>query len=196
MVKNVILDMGNVLLSFEPQIPLNAFCRTEEEKRIIFEELFQSPLWLEADAGHIKNADLFELVKPNVAPEHHEALKQCCDHWDICMQPIDGAREFCRELKAAGFGVYVLSNASDKFYDYFERFLPLSFFDGVVVSSDIKMMKPDHEIFQYVMNKYGLEKTECLFVDDNLPNVEGARMFGMHAHRFQYDFDVIKKTWF
>lgn len=195
MVKHVILDMGNVLLSFEPQIPLNTFCRTEEEKRIIFKELFQSPLWLEADAGRIKDADLYELVKPNVAPEHHEALKQCCEHWDICMQPIDGAREFCRELKTAGFGVYVLSNASDKFYDYFERFLPLSFFDGVVVSSDIKMMKPDHEIFEYVMNRYGLEKTECLFVDDNLPNVEGARAFGMHAHRFQHDFDVIRKTW-
>lgn len=195
MIKNVILDMGNVLLSFAPQIPLNAFCRTEEEKQVIYKELFQSPLWLEADAGRIRDAELFDLVKPNVAPEHHGALKQCCDHWDICMQPIEGAREFCRGIKAAGLGVYVLSNASDKFYEYFERFLPLQFFDGVVVSSDIKMMKPDHEIFEYVMNKYGLDKSECLFIDDNLPNVESARAFGMHAHLFCNDFDVIKETY-
>lgn len=192
MIKNVILDMGNVLLSFDPQIPLNAFCKTEEEKQIIFRELFQSQYWLEADAGHIKDAELYDLVKQNVAPEHHDALKQCCEHWEICMQPIEGAREFCKEIKAAGFGVYVLSNASDKFYTYFENFLPLTFFDGVTVSSDIKMMKPDHEIFQYVMDKYGLKKQQCLFVDDSLGNVESARAFGMRAHHFCNDFDAVR----
>lgn len=193
MIKNVILDMGNVLLTFNPQIPLDAFCETDEEKQIIRRELFQSPYWLEADAGHIKDAELFDLVRQNVAPEHHDALKKCCDHWEICMQPLEGAREFCQSIKAAGLGVYVLSNASDKFYTYFENFLPLTFFDGVTVSSDIKMMKPDHEIFQYVMDKYALEKAECLFVDDSLGNVESARAFGMYAHHFCNDFDAVRK---
>lgn len=193
MIKNVILDMGNVLLSFNPQIPLDAFCKSEEEKAVIRKELFQSAYWLEADAGHIKDADLFDLVKQNMLPEHHDALKQCCDRWEICMQPIKGAREFCREIKAAGLGVYVLSNASDKFYSYFESFLPLAFFDGVTVSSDIKMMKPDHGIFQYVMDQYGLERSECLFVDDSLGNVESARAFGMQAHHFRNDFDEVRK---
>lgn len=195
MVKNVILDMGNVLLSFEPKIPLDAFCESEEQKQIIENELFNSPLWLEADRGLIKDAELFDLVKQNVAPEHHSALKQCCAHWDICMQPIDGAREFCRYVKSRGLGIYVLSNASDKFYDYFGSFLPFDFFDGVVVSSDIKMMKPDHEIFAYMMDKYQLNKSECLFIDDNLGNVEGARSFGMHAHQFQYDYEAIKEKY-
>lgn len=193
MIKNVILDMGGVLLSFEPQIPLDAFCKTQEQKKIIQRELFESPFWHEADAGRIKDADLFERIKPNVAPEHHDALKQCCDHWDICMQPIQGAREFCRSLKAADFGVYVLSNASDKFYEYFGKFLPLDFFDGVIVSSDIKLMKPDHEIFRYVMEKYELRKEECLFIDDSIANVDSARAFGMQAHQFCNDFDIIIK---
>lgn len=195
MVKSVILDMGNVLLSFTPQIPLNAYCKTEEEKEIVQKALFDSSYWHDADRGLIKDADLFELVKQTVAPEHHEALEQCCAHWDICMQPIDGAREFCQYLKIRGYEVYVLSNASDKFYDYFKNFLPLDFFDGVVVSSDIKMMKPDHEIFEYVMSKYHLNKAECLFVDDSLANVESARAFGMQAYQFQGNFDTIKKEY-
>lgn len=195
MVKNVILDMGGVLLSFNPQIPLDFYCKTEEEKAIIRKALFESPFWHDADRGLIKDADLFDFVKQTVAPEHHEALKQCCAHWDICMQPISGARDFCCELKSRGFGIYVLSNASDKFYEYFENFLPLRFFDGVIVSSDIKMMKPDHEIFEYVINKYSLEKTECLFVDDSLKNAESARAFGILAHQFQGDFNTIIKEY-
>lgn len=193
MVKHVILDVGGVLLSFNPQVPLDAFCKTEEEKAIIRKELFESGYWHEADAGHIKDADLYELVRQKVAPEHHAALKQCCDHWDICMKPLAGAREFCQWLKSKGFGVYVLSNTSDRFYTYFGSFLPLDFFDGIIISSDIKLMKPSHEIFQYVVDKYGLEKTECLFVDDGLKNVEGARSFGMQAQQYTGDFEEIKK---
>lgn len=195
MIKNVILDMGNVLLSFNPQIPLDAYCKTEAQKQIIQKALFESVYWHDADRGVIRDADLYDLVKQNVAAEYHNALKQCCDYWHICMQPISGAREFCQYLKSAGFGVYVLSNASDKFYDYFENFLPLDFFDGVVVSSDIKMMKPDHEIFEYVMKKYQLQKVETLFVDDSLANVESAKAFGLYGHHFCGDFDSIKEKY-
>lgn len=194
MIKHVILDMGGVLLSFEPQIPLDAFCKTEEEKQIINKELFDSPFWHEADAGHIRDADLYDLVRQNVASKHHEALQQCCEHWDICMRPIPGAREFCQYLKREGFGVYVLSNASDKFYEYFGNFLPFDFFDGVIISSDVGMMKPNAEIFQYVTDQYRLEKTECLFIDDSIANVEGARAFGMQAQQFTGDFEAIQKV--
>ena len=195
MVKNVILDMGKVLLSFEPQIPLNAYCKSEAEKKTVEKALFGSKYWHDADRGLIKDAQLYDLVKQTVSQEHHDALKNCCAHWDICMRPIVGAREFCQYLKSAGFGVYVLSNASDRFYDYFGNFLPLDFFDGVVVSSDIKMMKPDHEIFDYVMRKYDLNRAECLFVDDSLANVESARAFGMLAHQFCGDFSEIKEKY-
>ena len=193
MIKNVILDMGGVLLDFEPQITLDTFCKTEEQKQLIRKALFQSHFWEDADRGMIPDAALFDLVKQTVAPEHHDALQQCCAHWDICMHPIAGAREFCREIKAAGLGIYVLSNASDRFYAYFDKFLPLRFFDGAIVSSDIKMMKPDPEIFQYAMDRYGLRKEECLFVDDSMKNVEGAKSFGIHAHQFCGDFGEIRK---
>lgn len=196
MIRNVILDVGGVLLTFEPQITLDAFCTSETQKQIVRTALFDSPYWHDADAGHIKDAELFDFAKQNVASEHHEALRQCCTHWDICMEPIAGAREFCRELKAAGVGLYLLSNTSDRFYSYFNKFMPLDFFDGAVISSDVLLMKPDHGIFAYVVDKYQLEKTECLFVDDSLRNVEGARSFGLHAHPFFGDFEVIKNQYF
>ena len=191
MIKNIILDMGNVLLSYDPQIPLDTYCDSQEEKELIRQVLFGSDIWLEADKGLLKNAELFDRVKQQVAPDHWAALQNCCEHWDICMKPIAGAREFCERAKAGKYGLYVLSNANDKFYDYFERLLPLQFFDGVVVSSDIRMIKPDREAFEYVLKTYGLKAEECLFVDDSACNVDAARAIGMTAHLFRNDYRAL-----
>ena len=108
------------------------------------------------------------------------------------MKPIPGAKEFCESAKTKGYRLFVLSNANDKFYDYFERLLPLSFFDGGVVSSDIKIIKPDKRSFQYVLDTYHLQPEECLFIDDSQGNVEVARVLGMQAHQFKNNFDKLR----
>ena len=104
---------------------------------------------------------------------------------------VEGAREFCGNVKKAGLRIYVLSNASDLFYTYFPKFLPLDFFDGVFVSADYRMLKPDVEIFKVFLEKYGLKAEECLFVDDLDVNVAGATMAGMKTFRFMGDYDAV-----
>ncbi len=108
------------------------------------------------------------------------------------MEPLEGARDFCEFMKKQGFCLFVLSNASDLFYDYFEKFLPLDFFDGVVVSSDVHMVKPERGIYEYLLEHYRLKAEECLFIDDRLNNVEAAREVGMIAYQFKNDFEEIK----
>lgn len=193
MIKNIILDMGNVLLDYNPQIPLDAFCRSGAEKDLIKKELFEGPEWAMGDQGLIKDAERYDLVKERVPKEHWEALRKCCKEWDICMNPIEGAREFCEYVKAQNYGIYILSNASDLFYKYFTNFLPFDFFDGIVVSSDIRMLKPDRKIYEYTLERYQLKAEECLFIDDRSDNVEAARAVGMQAHPFRNDFEEIKK---
>ena len=63
MLKNIIFDMGNVLLDYDPEIPLNEFCRSEEEKDAIRRELFEGPEWVQGDMGTIRDADRYDLVK-------------------------------------------------------------------------------------------------------------------------------------
>lgn len=184
MIENIILDMGNVLLTYDPQVCLDAYCTSQEEKDTIRKALFGSETWLDADRGYVKNADFYSLLKDTVPPPYRLALQNCCAHWDICMQPIAGAREFCEFAKENRYRLYILSNASDLFYQYFPRFLPLDFFDGVVVSSDIHIIKPDKRAFAYVLDTYGLAPEACLFVDDYLCNVESAKALGMHALQF------------
>ena len=191
MIKNVVLDMGNVLLDFNPEFVLSEFCSSEEEKEVIRKELFEGPEWALGDKGDIKDKDRFDLVKGRVPGKYHEALKNCADHWDICMDPLPGAENFCRRVKEMGLGIYVLSNASDLFYTYFPKFLPLEFFNGVFVSSDYLMLKPDVKIYETFLNKYGLDPKECLFVDDRKENVEGAEKAGMNGFCFKGDYDRV-----
>ncbi|MBO4494552.1 MAG: HAD family phosphatase [Clostridiales bacterium] len=191
MIKNVVLDMGNVLLDYNPEAVLNMFCSSDEEKNIIREELFLGPEWLMGDKGEIKDKDRFDLVKVRVPEKYHEALRNCADKWGVCMIPLDGAREFCERVKELGFGIYVLSNASDLFYDYFPKFLPLDFFNGVFVSSNYLMLKPDVAIYKKFLEEYGLVADECLFVDDREDNVGGAKQAGMNIFQFKGDYNQV-----
>ena len=191
MIKNIVLDMGNVLLDFNPEFVMNTFCSSEEEKDIIRKELFNGPEWLMGDKGEIKDKDRFDLVKVRVPEKYHDALRKCADEWGVCMVPLNGAREFCERVKKSGYGIYILSNASDLFYDYFPKFLPLDFFTGVFVSSNYLMLKPDVEIYKTFLNEYGLKAEECLFIDDREDNCSGARKAGMNAFQFKGDYDKV-----
>lgn len=195
MIKNIVFDMGNVLLDYNPEVPLDAFCKTEEEKAVIRKELFGGPEWIQGDLGNMTNEERYESVKQRVPEAVYPALKKCVYEWDICMKPIPGAMEFCEYIRQKGYGLYVLSNASDAFYDYFPKFAPLDFFDGIVVSADIHIIKPDIRIYQHLLEIYHLVPEECLFIDDREDNVEGAKQVGMSGEVFRNDYDAIKSKY-
>lgn len=193
MIKNIILDMGNVLLDYNPEICLNYFLENEEDKALIRRELFEGPEWREGDLGYITDEERFWGVSKRVPERLHKELKQCAEQWHMCMQPIPGAKEFCRQAREKGFQLYILSNASNSFYEYFPRFAPIDYFDGVVVSCDIHMVKPDIRIYQYLLDKYSLQPTECFFIDDMEYNVQGARDAGMQGEVFSGDYQKMRE---
>ena len=191
MIKNIVRDMGNVLLNYDPESILNMFCSSDEEKDVIRKELFNGPEWLMGDRGDIKDCERYDLIKDRVPEKYHEALRNCALKWDLCMEPLPGAREFCEAVKEKGYGIFVLSNASDLFYEYFPRLLPLDFFDGVFVSSDYKMLKPDEVIYHTFLEKHGLKAEECLFIDDREENVSGAKAVGFNGCVFDGDYGKV-----
>ena len=194
MIKNVILDMGNVLLLFNPDIPLNEFCTSEEEKQSIRKAYFEGEEWIKTDYGDIKDKDLVDAIKHKVPEKYHETLKKVAANYDTHMVPLEGAKEFCDYIKNKGYGIYILSNALDRFYQYFPRFLPLDYFNGVVVSSDLHMIKPYEGIYKYILEKYKLNPEECLFIDDREENIEGARKVNIKVELFKKNYnEIIKK---
>ena len=91
-----------------------------------------------------------------------------------------------------GYQTYVLSNAAQSFYEYFPKFYRMEDFDGVVVSSDVHLIKPDVRIYAYLLEKYHLNPEECLFLDDREDNVEAARKAGMQSMLFTEDYETLR----
>ena len=191
MIKNIVFDMGNVLLDYNPEVILNKACTSEEEKNVIRKELFEGPEWILGDKGEMTNADRFEPVSKRIPECMHKALLECVEHWDICMTPQPGAKEFLEKVRKAGYHTFVLSNAADNFYEYFPKEYDMEAFEGVVVSCDLLLLKPDHEIYEYLLKTYNLAPNECLFIDDREDNVQGAKGCGMQAVRFENNYDAI-----
>lgn len=186
--KNIIFDMGNVLLTYDPEVCLNHIVEKEEDRALIRRELFEGPEWVQGDLGELTDEERFNGVSKRVPERLHEELRRCTVEWDMCMHPVKQAREFCDYLKKSGFGIYVLSNASSSFYRYFPRFAPFDYFDGIVVSCDVHIIKPDIRIYQHLLKKYNLRADECFFIDDLEANIEGARNAGIDGAVFEGDF--------
>lgn len=194
MIKNIIFDMGNVLLQYDPGVCLHHFVEQEEDRVLIRRELFEGPEWVEGDLGHITDEERFDGVSRRVPERLHGELKACTEQWYMCMRPVAGAKEFCGYAKEQGYRLFVLSNASSSFYQYFQRFAPLDYFDGIVVSCDIHMIKPDVRIYQYLLDKYQLMPEESFFIDDMPGNVAGAQKAGIRGAVFHGDFEKIRKS--
>lgn len=193
MIRSLIFDMGNVLLDYNPKVCLDLYLEREADKEVIMNELFRSSEWVEADRGCITRAEMFESIRRRVPERLHSALKQCIEGWQVCMKPLHGAEQFLQAAKNAGYGIYLLSNASSSVYEYFPGFLPFAFFDGYVISSDVHLLKPDPAIYRYLLKRYQLKPEECLFIDDRADNVAGAEATGMKGFVFRGDFGKIRE---
>ena len=186
-VRNVIFDMGNVLMTFNGPYFASCFTDTPEDAALLNAALFGSPLWTLLDSGTIGHETMTRYAEHHLPERLHPNLHECLAHWPERSEAISDVNELGIRLKEEGFGVYVLSNASTRIMEQLGHAPVIPYVDGVVVSADERMMKPDPSIYQLLCERYDLDPAECLFVDDNEDNCEGARVAGMHAYHFTGD---------
>ena len=192
MIKNIIFDMGNVLLDFDPDAAVRRLPVEPEEQQLIREVLFGSPEWVMYDRGDLTEETLFQKLSGRLPEKLRPALQECLHSWHVTMLPLPGAKEFLRELKGKGFRLFVLSNASEQFWTYFPREIDVNLFDGVVVSCGVRLLKPDVRIYRHLLETYALDPDECLFVDDRADNLLGAKEAGIDGLLFKGDYDEVR----
>lgn len=197
MIKNLILDMGNVLIEFAPDRFITDLGVTDPEiHQMLLREVFRSTEWAAMDYGAMDETAALKRICARLPETMWELAERLVFHWNEPLHPIAGMAALVRDCKAAGMGIYLLSNASVRHSEYWPDVPGSEFFDGVVVSANLKMVKPSPEIYRYVLETYGLNAEECLFVDDMRYNVEGAEAVGIHGFHFQNNAELLRQVLF
>ena len=187
MIKNVIFDIGNVLVDFRWRVLMEELGLPAETQAIFAKTVFGSRWWGELDHGIYEEAEILAHFRED-NKEHLDEFDLVWDNRGRLVEPYAYAGAWIEQLKASGLKVYLLSNyPRDVFTLHTECgcFPFLDRVDGRVVSGFVKMVKPNADIYEYLLSEYGLAAGECVFVDDREENVETARALGMKGIVFQ-----------
>jgi HAD superfamily hydrolase (TIGR01509 family) len=188
-----VFDIGGVLIDWDPR---HLYRKLFSDAAAMEDFLGRvcTPAWnLSLDAGlpFATGVAALRHQHPELAP-----LIAAYDHrWEEMVAGMHaGTVALLRTLAAGGIPLYALTNFSaEKFplvrarYDFFELFA------GIVVSGEVGAVKPDPAIFRALVETYGLDAAECLFIDDSPLNVAGARAFGMAAVCFTSADDLARR---
>lgn len=193
MIRNILFDMGNVLIRFDREYFIDRLGVNPEEKQLLLREVFHSVEWVQMDRGSIVEEQAVAQVCRRLPQHLHDAAEKLIAMWDRPILPIPGMYELIEELKAKGYGIYLLSNASLRQHEYWPRIPASRFFDGTIISADEGVMKPDAEYYLRALNRFGLKADECFFVDDVPSNIEGALYCGIPGAIFRGDASLLRK---
>ena len=181
---NVVFDLGNVLLRWDPRFLYRRIFATGEEMEWFLGHVCTNEWNLEQDRGR-SFAEAVRLASLEY-PDHAEAISAYDTHWhETLPYAIDGSVALLEKLDARGMPLFAITNWNgDKFRETKLRFPFLNRFRDIVVSGDEKLLKPDPAIYELFLSRNKLIAGDCLFIDDSLKNVRGAEAVGMRAHHF------------
>lgn len=180
MIRNVIFDYGNVLVDWNPAyLFLPVFGGDEEKCRFFTENVCNREWFTRMDRGESMDVCVAELQA--AFPQYADAVAMFRDRWfDMCNGDIPGMYEIIQELKREGVGVYGLTNwPAETFTEARRRFRTLASIDNYVVSSSVKLVKPDPAVYNLLLSRFNLNAEECVFIDDRADNVNAAISLGM-----------------
>lgn len=193
MIRNIVFDMGQVLLRFDRDYFITRLGIEGEDKDLLKREVFLSLEWARMDRGSMTDAEAAVSVCKRLPERLHDAATKLVQMWDRPILPIPGMYELIEELRGKGYGIYLLSNASLRQHDYWPRVEASRFFDGTLISSDEKVVKPQPEIYRLLLQRFDLKAEECFFVDDVPANIEGAFYCGIPGAVFHGDAGLLRR---
>lgn len=193
MIKNVVFDMGNVLIRFDAEHYIARFVPDPADYELIRRELFRSIEWVQMDRGTISDDDAAAAVCARLPQRLHQAVRDILDNWHQDIPPLDGIYDLVKELREKGYDLYLLSNTCTRFHSFRKNIPALRFFEGEFISADHHLVKPEPGIYQQFLIKFALNGEECVFIDDVPLNVEGAVRFGIHGIVYHGDTALLRR---
>ena len=183
MIRNIVFDVGQVLLRFEPLKWLHTLFEPERAEAL-YPIIFAGPEWPMLDSGALTD----EEALARFTAAHSELASDIAlafGRWPECLSLIEETAALVPALRARGYHTYVLSNFSPRFWQIAPQYPVFELMDGILVSSNEHLAKPDPKIYARLCEKFDLVPEECFFIDDMPENVKAAKECGMEAIVFQ-----------
>jgi putative hydrolase of the HAD superfamily len=182
--KNVIFDFGGVLIQWKPQEIAARFYSDESLRDILLRRVFKHPDWIEMDRGTLSD----EIAAQRFAARMNrpiEEMTRLLQHVRDSLTPIAESFALVQQLERRGLALYGLSNmAASTFAHLRTRYDVWRAFRGIVISGEVRMVKPEARIFEYISRLYDLVPHETIFIDDLRHNIEAAKQFGFQTILF------------
>lgn len=194
MIRNIVFDMGNVMIRFEPSLFIEREGITDpEDRKLIMNELFLSVEWAQMDSGVLTEETAEPLILARIPDRLKDHVRRLLYSWSWPRDTIPGMEDLVSRLKDAGYGIWLLSNASKAQHVYWPKVPVSRLFEGKLISCDIGFVKPMREIYEAFTDKFGLRPEECLFIDDATNNVAGAIACGWQGIVFHGDSSELER---
>lgn len=180
MIKNIVFDMGDVLIYWDAEHMLSYGNLTDEEKALMEREIFMSPEWQLMDWGMLTPDEAYEKLKSYIPENLRVYAHKLVTRWyEFERKHVPGMADLVKALKEKGYGIYLLSNAAVNHEKYWGDIDGSEHFDGIVVSAYEKTCKPLPEIYNVLFKRFDLKPEECIFIDDRPINIAGGMLCGM-----------------
>lgn len=182
----MIFDVGGVLVEWNPKHLFSKMFAGEEEKMDRFLSEVCSADWnSRQDLGLPFSQAIAE--REQDYPEYAPYIRAYFERWDETVKgEVSGTVEIVKALRDAGYTLHILSNWSAETYEMIlKRFEFLGWFDEVIVSGRVGLIKPGREIFDLMLRRIGLEANQCLFIDDSSINISAANALGFQTVHFR-----------
>ncbi|MCR5518894.1 MAG: HAD family phosphatase [Bacteroidales bacterium] len=181
---NLIFDFGGVLIDWDPHHLYDPYFGDRSKTDWFLKNICTLEWNVQMDGGKPFAVGIAELSAK--FPEWSKEIRMYFDEWiKMIGGPIPGMYDFVREMKAAGHGLYGLSNWSlETFCQVKDDYPALKLLDGMVVSGNEGITKPDPAIYRLLLDRYSLRAEDCIFIDDNPTNAAAAGAVGIRGIRF------------
>ena len=183
-IKNIVFDFGGVLVDWNPRYLYDKYFGDEQQAQWFLDNICLYSWNLQMDGGKPFAEGVAELQAEH--PEWAEAIGIYHTRWvEMMGGEVEGTADVLRRLKEKGYGIYGLTNWSAETFPMIRDTYPIfGEFDGIVVSGEEHLLKPNAAIYHCLLERYNLQAEESIFIDDNADNVAAAKAVGMESVRF------------
>lgn len=189
-IKNIIFDIGNVILNFNVDDVLQKFTSDRNEQKFILDNIINSPEWLGnalIDTGYITRENAIEIVKDRTNHVYDNLITDFWYNYNNFAKVDENVLNLIKKLKNNNYKIYLLSNINPYTYEFVEKSGLFELVDGYVLSYQEHKVKPFVSIYTTLLERYNLIPSESVFIDDNQNNITTGNSLGIISKKVEPD---------